>query len=271
MPFGIHPHMLGHTTGFKLANQGVDTRSPQHYLGHTTGLTIRYSRAPGFSQALLSGASGTVHSKARAANTAAGQSSTNGSVALTRAASIRRSRRTRRPADRNCGPTRLDLYGRLKSSWVMATDVRRGRARMHGVPGIAPFGLTKFTPTLAQAVSGSVGSQSTATNVPALYVGIDRPWRSQECSADGGAGLRSATMINCTTSSQPGCGMPGRRRQNFWFRRISLSAARCRAGDRRHRNTQERHAFGRCRCAGCFGAGQDRELPDPGVADAGAW
>jgi len=34
MPFGIHPHMLRHSTGFKLANQGVDTRSLQHYLGH---------------------------------------------------------------------------------------------------------------------------------------------------------------------------------------------------------------------------------------------
>jgi len=26
--------MLRHSTGFKLANQGVDTRSLQHYLGH---------------------------------------------------------------------------------------------------------------------------------------------------------------------------------------------------------------------------------------------
>ena len=34
MPFPIHPHMLRHSTGFKLANQGVDTRSLQHYLGH---------------------------------------------------------------------------------------------------------------------------------------------------------------------------------------------------------------------------------------------
>jgi len=29
MPFGIHPHMPRHSTGFKLANQGVDTRSLQ--------------------------------------------------------------------------------------------------------------------------------------------------------------------------------------------------------------------------------------------------
>ena len=33
---------------------------------------------------------------------------------------------------------------------------------------------------------------------------------------------------------------------------------------------QEGHAFGRCRCAICFGAGQDRQLPDPGIVDAGA-
>jgi len=35
MPFPIHPHMLRHSTGFKLANQGVDTWSLQHYLGAT--------------------------------------------------------------------------------------------------------------------------------------------------------------------------------------------------------------------------------------------
>ena len=29
-------------------------------------------------------------------------------------------------------------------------------------------------------------------------------------------------------------------------------------------------SFGRCRCAICFSAWQDRELPDPGVADTGA-
>jgi integrase len=29
--FGVHPHMLRHGTGYKLANQGVDTRSLQHY------------------------------------------------------------------------------------------------------------------------------------------------------------------------------------------------------------------------------------------------
>ena len=30
----IHPHMLRHSTGFKLANDGHDTRSIQHYMGH---------------------------------------------------------------------------------------------------------------------------------------------------------------------------------------------------------------------------------------------
>jgi type 1 fimbriae regulatory protein FimB/type 1 fimbriae regulatory protein FimE len=44
MPFGIHPHMLRHSTGFKLANQGVDTRSLQHYLRpQELQHTVRYS------------------------------------------------------------------------------------------------------------------------------------------------------------------------------------------------------------------------------------
>jgi hypothetical protein len=30
----VHPHMLRHACGFKLANNGVDTRALQHYLGH---------------------------------------------------------------------------------------------------------------------------------------------------------------------------------------------------------------------------------------------
>lgn len=33
-PFRVHPHMLRHATGFKLANDGHDTRAIQHYLGH---------------------------------------------------------------------------------------------------------------------------------------------------------------------------------------------------------------------------------------------
>jgi len=32
--FPIHPHMLRHSTGYKLANDGHDTRSLAHYLGH---------------------------------------------------------------------------------------------------------------------------------------------------------------------------------------------------------------------------------------------
>lgn len=33
--FTIHPHMLRHSTGFYLANQGQDTRSIQSYMGHS--------------------------------------------------------------------------------------------------------------------------------------------------------------------------------------------------------------------------------------------
>src|SRR2546430_12971178 len=44
MPFQIHPHMLRHACGFKLANQGVDTRALQHYLGHKNiQHTVRYT------------------------------------------------------------------------------------------------------------------------------------------------------------------------------------------------------------------------------------
>jgi type 1 fimbriae regulatory protein FimB/type 1 fimbriae regulatory protein FimE len=32
--FPVHPHMLRHAAGFKLANDGHDTRAIQHYLGH---------------------------------------------------------------------------------------------------------------------------------------------------------------------------------------------------------------------------------------------
>lgn len=34
LPFAVHPHMLRHATGYKLANSGEDTRAIQHYLGH---------------------------------------------------------------------------------------------------------------------------------------------------------------------------------------------------------------------------------------------
>jgi len=42
--FPVHPHMLRHAAGFKLANDGVDTRSLQAYLGHKSiGNTVRYT------------------------------------------------------------------------------------------------------------------------------------------------------------------------------------------------------------------------------------
>jgi type 1 fimbriae regulatory protein FimB/type 1 fimbriae regulatory protein FimE len=40
----VHPHMLRHACGFKLANDGVDTRSLQQYLGHRNiQHTVRYT------------------------------------------------------------------------------------------------------------------------------------------------------------------------------------------------------------------------------------
>jgi Phage integrase family len=44
LPFQNHPHMLRHACGFKLANDGVDTRALQHYLGHKNiQHTVRYT------------------------------------------------------------------------------------------------------------------------------------------------------------------------------------------------------------------------------------
>jgi site-specific recombinase XerD len=44
MPFPIHPHMLRHACGFKLANDGHDTRALQHYLEHKNiQHTVRYT------------------------------------------------------------------------------------------------------------------------------------------------------------------------------------------------------------------------------------
>ena len=44
MRFAIHPHMLRHSTGYKLANDGHDTRSLAHYLGHRNlQSTARYT------------------------------------------------------------------------------------------------------------------------------------------------------------------------------------------------------------------------------------
>lgn len=42
--FPVHPHMLRHATGYKLANDGQDTRAIQHYLGHKNiAHTTRYT------------------------------------------------------------------------------------------------------------------------------------------------------------------------------------------------------------------------------------
>ena len=42
--FGVHPHMLRHACGYKLANDGCDARAIQHYLGHKSiQHTVRYT------------------------------------------------------------------------------------------------------------------------------------------------------------------------------------------------------------------------------------
>jgi site-specific recombinase XerD len=44
LAFPVHPHMLRHACGFKLANDGHDTRAIQHYLGHRNiQHTVRYT------------------------------------------------------------------------------------------------------------------------------------------------------------------------------------------------------------------------------------
>jgi integrase len=43
-PFLVHSHMLRHSCGYKLANDGQDTRAIQHYLGHKSiNSTVRYT------------------------------------------------------------------------------------------------------------------------------------------------------------------------------------------------------------------------------------
>jgi site-specific recombinase XerD len=43
--FVVHPHMLRHGCGYKLANDGHDTRSLQDYLGHRNiAHTVRYTQ-----------------------------------------------------------------------------------------------------------------------------------------------------------------------------------------------------------------------------------
>jgi len=44
LPFPVHAHMLRHSTGYALANKGIDTRRLQHYLGHASITnTVRYT------------------------------------------------------------------------------------------------------------------------------------------------------------------------------------------------------------------------------------
>ena len=44
LQFPVHPHMLRHAAGFKLANDGQDTRAIQQYLGHRNIChTVRYT------------------------------------------------------------------------------------------------------------------------------------------------------------------------------------------------------------------------------------
>ena len=43
-PFLVHSHMLRHSCGYKLANDGQDTRAIQHYLGQKSiNSTVRYT------------------------------------------------------------------------------------------------------------------------------------------------------------------------------------------------------------------------------------
>ena len=53
----VHPHMLRHACGFKLANDGVNTRTIQAYLGHKSiQHTVRYTElAPNSVQKLIPG------------------------------------------------------------------------------------------------------------------------------------------------------------------------------------------------------------------------
>ena len=61
LPFPVHRHMLRHATGFKLANDGHDTRSLAHYLGHRNlQSTARYTASTGSVCEVLAGLSKTL-------------------------------------------------------------------------------------------------------------------------------------------------------------------------------------------------------------------
>jgi site-specific recombinase XerD len=57
LPFPIHPHMLRHSTGYKLANDGHDTRAIQQYLGPPQHHAHRalHRAQPGAVQGVLEG------------------------------------------------------------------------------------------------------------------------------------------------------------------------------------------------------------------------
>src|SRR6516225_4085642 len=73
--------------------------------------------------------------------------------------------------------------------------------------GYQNVGLERRAWPLAEAVSGSVGSQGTATNVPALRVGTDPVLAIARAFSRWRSGLRWANATNCTTSLLPGSGM----------------------------------------------------------------
>jgi type 1 fimbriae regulatory protein FimB/type 1 fimbriae regulatory protein FimE len=53
LPFRVHIHMLRHSTGYALANRGMDTGRLQHYLGHALLNTVKYTAVPGAVQGYL--------------------------------------------------------------------------------------------------------------------------------------------------------------------------------------------------------------------------
>jgi integrase len=58
VPFPVHFHMLRHSCGYKLANDGIDTRAIQDWLGHVSIThTTRYGIEPSRSlkKALVTG------------------------------------------------------------------------------------------------------------------------------------------------------------------------------------------------------------------------
>src|SRR5260370_41791426 len=92
----------------------------------------------------------------------------------------------------------------------------------HGSQGV---GLERRAWPLAQGVSGSVGSQGTATNVPALRVGTESVLAIARAFSRWRSGLRWANATNCTTSLPPGSGMQRQWKQNCLSKQIGSSAA----------------------------------------------